>query len=84
MLQSIVDNEYRGRVFSFEFAMLTLAQSISSMWAGIGLDQLQMSVQEVLRWTSLIGFVAFLVWAWFQLWMRTQTIQTTTQPRLVE
>lgn len=84
ILQSIVDNEYRGRVFSFEFAMLTLAQSISSMWAGIGLDQLQMSVQEVLRWTSLIGFVAFLVWAWFQWWMRTQTLKANVQPRLAE
>jgi MFS family permease len=66
ILQAIVDNEYRGRVFSFEFAVLTLAQSISTLWAGVGLDQLQLSVQEVLRWTALISLASCLIWAWFQ------------------
>ncbi len=66
MLQGIVDNEYRGRVFSFEFAVLTLAQSISTLWAGVGLDQLHLNVQEILRWTALIGLASTLMWAWFQ------------------
>jgi MFS family permease len=71
ILQAVVDDEYRGRVFAFEFAALTLAQSISTLWAGVALDQLQLSVQDVLRWTALISLVACLVWAWFQ--TRTKT-----------
>jgi hypothetical protein len=72
MLQAVVDDEFRGRVFSFEFAVLTLAQSVSTLWAGVALDQLQLNEQEVLRWTSLIGFVSFGVWAWFQGWSKAR------------
>jgi MFS family permease len=71
ILQAVVDDEYRGRVFAFEFAALTLAQSISTLWAGVALDQLQLSVQDVLRWTALISLAACLVWTWFQ--TRTNT-----------
>ncbi|MCC6455040.1 MAG: MFS transporter [Caldilineaceae bacterium] len=71
ILQAVVDDEYRGRVFAFEFAALTLAQSISTLWAGVALDQLQLSVQDVLRWTALISLAACLLWAWFQ--TRTKT-----------
>jgi MFS family permease len=66
ILQSIVDDDYRGRVFSFEFAVLTLAQSISTLWAGVGLDQLHLDVQGVLLWTSLIALVSAAMWAFFQ------------------
>jgi MFS family permease len=72
ILQSIVDNEYRGRVFSFEFAILTLAQSISTMWAGVGLDQLALSVQEVLRWTALISLATGVAWVGFLIWSRAR------------
>ena len=73
ILQSKVDNEYRGRVFSFEFAILTLAQSISTVWAGVGLDQLNLSVQDVLRFTALIALVSSVVWAIFQTRSRVRT-----------
>lgn len=84
MLQAIVHNEYRGRVFSFEFAALTLAQSLSTLWAGIGLDQLGLSVQEVLRWTSLICFVGVIVWAWFQAWSKARPVAVASQPSAAE
>ena len=84
ILQAIVANEYRGRVFSFEFAALTLAQSLSTLWAGIGLDQLGLSVQEVLRWTSLICFVGVIVWAWFQAWSKARPITVASQPSAAE
>ena len=83
MLQSVVDNEYRGRVFSFEFAVLTLAQSISTMWAGIGLDNLDLSVQEVLRWTALIGVGTVMVWAWFLAWSKSRQ-SIVAQPSVVK
>lgn len=66
ILQSTVDDDFRGRVFSFEFAILTLAQSFSTLWAGVGLDQLHLSVQGVLVGTSGIALVVTLAWAWFQ------------------
>ncbi len=80
LLQAIVDNEYRGRVFSFEFAALTLAQSISTLWAGIGLDQLSLSILEVLRWTALISLTMSITWAWFLAWSRTRAPMVVAQP----
>jgi MFS family permease len=84
MLQSIVDNDYRGRVFSFEFAVLTLAQSISTMWAGVGLDQLALSVQEVLRWTALISLATGLAWMWFLAWSKARPKEVIAQPSIVK
>jgi MFS family permease len=66
ILQHIVDNEYRGRVFAFEFAMMTLTQSISTLWAGVAVDQLQLSIQGVLLWSALFSLVVSLAWTWFQ------------------
>lgn len=74
ILQSIVDDDYRGRVFSFEFAVLTLAQSISTLWAGIGLDRLGLNVQEVLFWTSGIALATSVAWAWFMVWSKARPI----------
>ena len=42
ILQMIVPDEFRGRVFAFEFAALTLTQSISTLAAG--------TMQDVLGW----------------------------------
>ena len=66
ILQHIVDNEYRGRVFAFEFAVMTLAQSLSTIWAGLAVDQLQLSIQGVLLWSALFSLVATFAWVWFQ------------------
>ena len=52
--------------------LLTLAQSISTLWAGVGLDQLALSVQEVLRWTALISLAAGVAWVWFLIWSRAR------------
>jgi MFS family permease len=84
LLQSIVDNEYRGRVFSFEFAVLTLAQSISTLWAGVGLDQLALSVQEVLRWTALISLAAGVAWVWFLIWSRARRTEVVAPQGVAE
>jgi predicted MFS family arabinose efflux permease len=84
ILQAIVDNEYRGRVFSFEFAVLTLAQSLSTLWAGVGLDQFALSVQEVLRWTALISLATVLVWVWFQARFKERPVVATVQQQLAD
>jgi MFS family permease len=79
ILQAVVDNEYRGRVFAFEFAALTLAQSISTLWAGVAMDQLRLSVQDVLIWTAMISFVATLTWLWFQTRTKVALAPATSQ-----
>ena len=66
ILQHIVANEFRGRVFAFEFAALTLTQSLATLWAGMALDQWQLGVQEVLIVASVASFVVSLLWTWFQ------------------
>jgi MFS family permease len=74
LLQHLVADEFRGRVFAFEFAALTLSQSIATVWAGLALDQWQLGVQPGLVLTSLLGFVVSAVWGWFHLRHRAQPV----------
>jgi hypothetical protein len=66
-LQSIVENRYRGRVFAFEFAALTLLQSVSTLWAGLAVDRLQLAVQTVFVLTSVGSLAVTLAWLAFHL-----------------
>lgn len=80
LLQQWVADEFRGRVFAFDFAVLTLAQSISTLWAGLALDQWQMGVQQVLLTAGTLGFGVTVLWAWFQARVvaRTATVSDFT------
>lgn len=66
LLQILVEDRFRGRVFAFEFAAMTLTQSFSTLWAGIAQDQWEMNVQQVIRGASLLGLVVSLGWLVFQ------------------
>lgn len=67
MLQMVVPDRYRGRVFAFEFAALTLTQSISIYWAGFAQDNLLWVVNQVAMVTGLFGLAINLVWVMFYL-----------------
>lgn len=68
MLQMIVPDRVRGRVFAFEFAMLTLTQSISTLWAGlIGQDTLGLDVRQIALSMSGVSAVMTLLWLTFHL-----------------
>ncbi|MDT8304797.1 MAG: MFS transporter [Anaerolineae bacterium] len=67
ILQMIVPDHVRGRVFAFEFAALTLTQSISIFWAGVAQDALGMSVRTVTASVGLLGLLVAFVWLIFQL-----------------
>lgn len=67
VLQTMVENRLRGRVFAFEFAALTLMQSISTLWAGFATDRLQLGVQSVFVLTSILGLAVSLLWLAFRL-----------------
>ena len=66
LLQKLVTDEYRGRVFAFEFAILTLTQSFSVLWAGFAMDSLGMDVQQVLLSMGVVGVVITLIWVVFR------------------
>jgi MFS family permease len=70
MLQTIVPDRYRGRVFSFEFAALTLTQSISTFAGGFLLDTAGLPMQGVMAVMALTGVFTTLLWIGFHLYYR--------------
>lgn len=66
LLQRMVADDFRGRVFAFDFAALTLTQSLGTLWAGLALDQWQMGVQQVFLSAGAAGVIVTLLWGWFQ------------------
>lgn len=79
ILQRTADDQYRGRVFASEFALLTLSQSISTLWAGIALDTLHLGVQGVILTTGVISAAMMLMWVWFH--VRTVARPAAVTPR---
>jgi MFS family permease len=65
LLQMMVPDRYRGRVFAFEFAVLTLAQSISILGAGFAQDSLSMPLPQIAVWIGSVGLVVGMVWLGF-------------------
>jgi MFS family permease len=67
LLQMVVPDAVRGRVFAFEFAMLTLTQSISIFVAGYMLDNLGLEVRQVTVSMAAGGVLISIVWLLFYL-----------------
>jgi len=65
LLQQMVPNGVRGRVFAFEFAALTLTQSISTLWAGVAQDDLGWGVQRTILNMGLVAAAMALLWFLF-------------------
>ena len=65
MLQMIVPDQYRGRVFAFEFAALTLTQSISIFVAGYLLDTAGLNARQVTVVSAATAAVMTVLWAIF-------------------
>jgi len=63
LLQMLIPDRFRGRVFAFEFTVLTLTQSISILGAGFFQDQFSWGVRQV---SALFGFAGWVVGA---LWL---------------
>jgi MFS family permease len=72
LLQMVVPDAFRGRVFAFEFAMLTLTQSISIFAAGYMMDSLGIGVRQVTIVSAATGVVVFFVWLTFYLTSRSR------------
>lgn len=66
LLQTIVPDQYRGRVFSFEFAALTLTQSISTLAAGLLIDA-GLTPPQVVAVSALVSVFVSVAWIAFHL-----------------
>lgn len=67
LLQMIVPDRYRGRVFAFEFAALTLTQSLSIMGAGFAQDNMSIPLPTIAVRAGLGGLGVGLIWLFFHL-----------------
>ena len=79
LLQIVVPDRYRGRVFAFEFAMLTLTQSGSILLAGIIQDAPQWGLQQAALIFSGLGVVFSFVWFSFYGWSRRNSTDKRVQ-----
>lgn len=70
LLQILIPDRLRGRVFAFEFAAFTLAQSFSTLWAGYAYDNLGWSLSQVLFSAAVGSIIVTAAWALFYLRVR--------------
>lgn len=73
LLQLLIPDRLRGRVFAFEFAALTLTQSISTLWAGYAYDNLGWSLAETLFSAGVVSVFATAAWMLFYLRVRERS-----------
>ncbi len=67
LLQMSVPHHLRGRVFAFDFAMATLAQSISTIWAGWSTDTLGLNPYQVSIAMAGVSLVIAVGWSIFMI-----------------
>jgi len=63
ILQQLVPNEVRGRVFAFDFSALTVFNIIGKLATGIFLDHLLLSLRQILLIFGTLGLFVFFAWA---------------------
>lgn len=79
LLQMMVPDQYRGRVFAFEFAVLTLTQSISILSVGVAQDSL-IPLSQIAIWIGVLGLIVGAVWLGFYFRYQSFVEQTGTEP----
>ncbi|MCB8982635.1 MAG: MFS transporter [Ardenticatenaceae bacterium] len=78
LLQMLVPDRFRGRVFAFEFAALTLTQSISTFFAGYGQD-----IWGLRQTTAVLGFLGLgVTLVWMVLYRRLRPFVAESSPPL--
>lgn len=77
LLQLLIPDRLRGRVFAFEFAAFTLAQSLSTLWAGYAYDNLGWTLSQVLLSAAAISVVVTVGWLLVHLRVRQRSAFAT-------
>ena len=65
LLQMLIPDKVRGRVFAFEFAILTLTQSLSIFGAGYAQDVLAWPLDQITLAFGGLGVIVFILWMSF-------------------
>jgi MFS family permease len=65
LLQMVVPRRYLGRVFAFDLAMMTLASSASTLWAGWATDNLGWGPHQISLVLGGISFIGAVLWLLF-------------------
>lgn len=81
LLQTLVPDKYRGRVFAFEFAMLTLAQSASTLAAGYLQDSVGLDIRQTTAVMAALGVVVGTMWLGFYFYARPWARETDARQR---
>ncbi|WP_420643451.1 MFS transporter [Candidatus Leptofilum sp.] len=79
LLQIVVPDRYRGRVFAFEFAMLTLTQSISTLLAGIFQDSPMWGLNQTTVLFAGMGVLFSFGWISFYTWSKRNSMDQRVQ-----
>ena len=67
LLQIMIPDKVKGRVFAFEFAILTLMQSLSTLAAGYAQDTFEWSLSRITITFGWLGVIVFIFWLLFHL-----------------
>ncbi|KYQ89036.1 hypothetical protein DLAC_10260 [Tieghemostelium lacteum] len=62
ILQQLLPNQVRGRVFSFEFGILTVFNITSKLMCGVMLDEFLMTPREIIFVYATVGILIFFAW----------------------
>ena len=65
LLFTSVPKQVRGRVFATDFAFFTLASASSSALAGTALDQMGLSLTELMVWLAGLTLIPGVLWTWW-------------------
>ncbi len=80
LLQLNVPDKFLGRVFAFDFAMMTLAASASTVWVGWAKDSWGMTPQQIALMLISVPVIMGLGWAVFLVFhFRKQTTDAVQQ-----
>ncbi len=65
LLQMLVPDKFLGRVFAFDFAMMTLASAASTLWVGWAMDGLALTPQQVALALGIVPLIMFFAWGYY-------------------
>ncbi|HKJ38124.1 MAG TPA: MFS transporter [Anaerolineales bacterium] len=80
LLQMLIPDKVRGRVFAFEFAILTLTQSLSIFGAGYAQDVWEWPLDQITTGFGGFGIIVFTLWMVFFLFSRKHLHNYETVP----
>lgn len=78
ILQELLPDAVRGRVFAFEFAALTLTQSVGTLWAGYAYDTQGLSLSEIFAVAASVCTVIGIAWGFFYVYARRRPLVVET------